>query len=79
MPTHVYILLLLTIDLYSHVTIIKTMQCIAMKHFITNVHMTHTFANVVQKLITSRSRLSIDVFLINVKKWPPKKGLPKIY
>jgi hypothetical protein len=42
------------------------MQCIAIKHFITNAHKTHTFANIVRNLITSRSRRSLEMFLINV-------------
>jgi hypothetical protein len=47
------------------------MQPIVMERFITNAYKTHKFANIVRKLITSRSRLSLEVFLV--------KGLPQIY
>ena len=38
-----------------------------MKHFITNAYKTHKFANIVRSLITSRSRLSLEMFLRNVE------------
>jgi hypothetical protein len=79
MPTYVYVLLLLTIDLYSHINYHQDLQCIAMKHFITNAYKTHTFANIVRNLMTSRSRLSLEMFLINVESDFLKKNLPKIY
>jgi hypothetical protein len=50
-----------------------------MKHFITNTYKIHTFVNIVRNLITSRSRLSLEMFLINVESDFLKKNLPKIY
>jgi len=39
-----------------------------MKHFFTNAYKAHTFSNIVRNLITSRSRLTLEMFLINVER-----------